>query len=62
MCTHEKQDLFSNDLDNAGFKHESVMGIWSIFICLTVKLERNDVECVSRRCLGHNLTYVQDLS
>ena len=22
MCTHEKQDLFSNDLDNAGFKHE----------------------------------------
>ena len=33
MCTHENQDLLSNDLDNAGFKHESVMGIQSIFIC-----------------------------
>ena len=28
--------LFSNYLDNAGFKHESVMGIQSIFTCLTV--------------------------
>ena len=36
MCTHEKQDLFSNGLDNAGFKHEPVMGIQRIFICLTV--------------------------
>ena len=31
MCTHEKQDLFSNDLDNAGFKYESVMGFQSIY-------------------------------
>ena len=43
MCTHEKQDLFTNGLDNAGFKHESVMDIRSIFICLTVYLERNDL-------------------
>ena len=43
MCTHEKQYLFSNDLDNAGFKHESVMGIQSIFICLTALLEINDL-------------------
>ena len=43
MCTHEKQDLFSTDLDNAIFKHESVMGLQSIFICLTVYLEINDL-------------------
>ena len=29
---YEKQDLISNDLDNAGFKHTSVMDIQRIFI------------------------------
>ena len=29
---YEKQDLFSNDIDNAGFKHESAMCIQSIFV------------------------------
>ena len=29
---YEKQDLFSNDIDNAGFTQESVICIQSIFI------------------------------
>ena len=29
---YEKQDLLSNVIDNAGFKHESVMCIQSIYI------------------------------
>ena len=29
---YEKKDLFSNDIDNAGFKHESDRCIHSIFI------------------------------
>ena len=29
---YKKQDLFSNDIDNAGFRHESVMCIQSMFI------------------------------
>ena len=29
---YEKQDLFSKDLDNAGFKHPSVLGIQRLFI------------------------------
>ena len=33
-----------------------------LYIIPKVKIKTVDLECVSRRCLGHNLTYDEDLS